>query len=117
MACAARGSLVGVTWRSGRRPLACRAAPLFAGNDNGDIDYRAVAAAAARLWSQHGDDAPFVAAQRAQTAFWQGKMASCRWWHSTQRMLDRALVAGAARAAGSAAPKISGDQQKSPANA
>lgn len=116
MACAARGSLVGVTWRTGRKASARPGAPIFAANDNGDIDYRAVAAAAARLWAAHGDDAPLIAAQRAQTAFWQGRMASCRWWHSTQRMLDRALVAGAALTGDPPTPAKPGDQRRAPAN-
>lgn len=116
MACAARGSLVTVTWTSRRKPVPCPGAPIFAANDNGDIDYRAVAAAAQRLWVNHGDQAPYVAAQRAQTAFWQGKMASCRWWHSIQRMLDRALVAGAVLTPAVAARIRGHDYRRPPAN-
>lgn len=95
MACAPRGSLITVTWHSQGQPPVGPAHPLFAANDNGDIDYRAVAAAAIRLWRDHGTDAPSQAARRAQTAFWQGQMATCRWWHSVARMLDRAVIAGA----------------------
>jgi hypothetical protein len=105
MACAARGSLLSVSWQSGRRPDPRAAQPLFGANDNGDADYRAVTAAAQRLWRGHGQAAPAVAAQRAQAAFWQGRMASCRWWHSVARMLDRALVAGLAAVATRAAPE------------
>lgn len=95
MACAPRGSLITVTWQSQGQPPAGPARPLFATNDNGDIDYRAVAAAALRLWRDYGTGAPGQAASRAQKAFWQGQMATCRWWHSVARALDRAMVAGA----------------------
>ncbi len=94
MACAERGSTRGVSWHTGTPPVRAALLPLFAANDNGDIDYRAISAAAARLWREHGLLAPQTAAIRAQTAFWQGQMATCRWWHSVARMLDRALVAG-----------------------
>jgi len=94
MASAARGSTRTVRWSSGATPLTPRFAALFGSNDNGDIEYRAVHAAALRLWDADGAHAPLVAASRAQTAFWQGQMTACRWWHSVSRMIDRALVAG-----------------------
>lgn len=94
MVCATRGSIKGISWHTGSVLSAPRACPLFAANDNGDIDYRAIAAAANRLWRDFGPDASFTAATRAQSAFWQGRMATCRWWHSVARMLDRALIAG-----------------------
>lgn len=68
--------------------------PLFAANDIGEAPYRAVHEAAQRLWRDHRGNAPFVAANRAQAAFWQGRMDACRWWNSVGRMIDRALVAG-----------------------
>jgi hypothetical protein len=94
MACAARGTTRSVSWTSGAAPLVPQFAPLFGVNDNGDAEYRAVHAAARRLWAANGAHAPLVAASRAQTAFWQGQMAACRWWHSVSRMVDRALIAG-----------------------
>lgn len=94
MACATRGSIRGVSWQSGTALALPRARPLFGVNDNGNIDYRAISGAAGRLWRDFGTGAPHVAATRAQAAFWQGRMATCRWWHSVARMLDRALVAG-----------------------
>ena len=94
MVCAARGSMTGSRWHRGCLPAVPHACPLFGANDNGDIDYRAVTAASERLWRDHGSDAPYVAAARAQSAFWQGRMATCRWWHSVGRMLGRALIAG-----------------------
>jgi hypothetical protein len=94
MACAERGSIRGVSWHTGTPPVRPALLPLFSANDNGDIDYRAISAAAARLWRDYGLLAPQTAATRAQSAFWQGQMATCRWWHSVARMLDRALLAG-----------------------
>jgi hypothetical protein len=94
MASGAHGSTRTVRWSCGTEALPPVLAPLFGDNDNGDIDYRAVHAAARRLWAVHGGHAPLVAAARAQSAFWQGKMTACRWWHSVARMIDRALVAG-----------------------
>jgi hypothetical protein len=94
MSCAARGSIRGVSWPRHTPTAAPGAQPIFAANDNGDIDYRAVAAAAARLWRTHGHLASVVAANRAQAAFWHGRMATCRWWHSVARMIDRAFAAG-----------------------
>ena len=95
MASVAHGSIRTVSWHSPSAPLpAAEYAPLFAANDIGEAPYRAVHDAARRLWRDHGTDAPFVAANRAQGAFWQGRMDACRWWHSVGRMLDRALIAG-----------------------
>ena len=95
MASAAQGSTRTVSWHSGSAlPHAARAEPLFAANDIGEAPYRAIHDAARRLWRDHGADAQFVAASRAQGAFWQGRMDACRWWHSVGRMLDRALLAG-----------------------
>lgn len=94
MACAAHGSTRTVSWHSRSAPVSAVCVPLFAANDIGEAPYRAVHDAARRLWRDHGADAPFVAASRAQGAFWQGQMDACRWWHSVGRMLDRALVAG-----------------------
>ena len=95
MACAAHGSTRTVSWHSRTAPLRpADFTPLFAANDIGEAPYRAIHDAARRLWRDHGADAPFVAANRAQGAFWQGRMDACRWWHSVGRMLDRALLAG-----------------------
>lgn len=94
MACAAHGSMRTVSWHSRTAPVAVVSAPLFAANDIGEAPYRAIHDAARRLWRDHGFDAPQIAANRAQSAFWQGRMDACRWWHSVGRMLDRALVAG-----------------------
>ncbi|MBA4748656.1 MAG: hypothetical protein H2056_08085 [Sphingopyxis sp.] len=95
MASAAHGSTRTVSWFSPSTPLpVANYAPLFAANDIGEAPYRAVHDAARRLWRDHGADAPFIAANRAQGAFWHGRMDACRWWHSVGRMLDRALLAG-----------------------
>lgn len=94
MACAAHGSTRTVSWHSRAAPASGVFAPLFAANDIGEAPYRAVHDAARRLWRDHGIDAPLIAATRAQSAFWHGRMDACRWWHSVARMLDRALVAG-----------------------
>lgn len=94
MACAAHGSTRTVSWHSRTAPVPIVSAPLFAANDIGEAPYRAIHDAARRLWSDYGIDAPQIAANRAQSAFWQGRMDACRWWHSVARMLDRALVAG-----------------------
>lgn len=95
MASSARGAFGRVSWHRGTvAPASEILTPVFAVNDNGDIDYRAVAAAAARLWRDFGSHSSQLASLRAQTAFWQGRMASCRWWHSVARMLDRAMLAG-----------------------
>lgn len=98
MASAAQGSTRTVSWHSrSATALPCGAAPLFAANDIGEAPYRAIHDAARRLWRDHHIDATFVAASRAQSAFWQGRMDACRWWNSVGRMLDRALVAGGSR--------------------
>lgn len=94
MSCVGRGTVRGISWHTGAVVPARALAPLFAANDNGDADYRALTAAAARLWRDFDADAAQVAAHRAQAAFWQGRMASCRWWHSVARAFDRALLAG-----------------------
>jgi hypothetical protein len=105
MACAAQGSTRTVSWHSGTAPLRPAGyAPLFAANDIGEAPYRAIHDAARRLWRDHGVDAPFVAASRAQSAFWQGRMDACRWWNSVGRMLDRAMVAGGNRLHAAADP-------------
>jgi hypothetical protein len=94
MACAAHGSTRTVSWHSRSTPVLFVSAPLFAANDIGEAPYRAIHDAARRLWRDHGVDALQIAANRAQSAFWQGRMDACRWWHSVARMLDRALIAG-----------------------
>lgn len=94
MASAAHGSTRTVRWSCGADHAVVASAPLFAVNDNGDTDYRAVHAAALRLWKDHAGHASLVAAARAQSSFWQGQMTSCRWWYSVARMIDRALIAG-----------------------
>jgi hypothetical protein len=95
MASSARGAFGRVSWHRGNiAPGSETVTPIFGVNDNGDIDYRAVAAAAARLWRDFDSYSSQLAAHRAQAAFWQGRMASCRWWHSVARMLDRAMLAG-----------------------
>ena len=97
MASAAQGSTRTVSWHSrSALPHPASVRPLFAANDIGEAPYRAIHDAARRLWLGHGADAPFVAAVRAQSAFWQGRMDACRWWHSVGRMLDRAMLAGCA---------------------
>ena len=103
MASGAHGSTRTVRWSCGAEPAVLALAPLFASNDNGDAEYRAVHAAALRLCKTHHAHASLVAASRAQTAFWQGQMTACRWWHSVARMIDRALVAGDSAARGQGA--------------
>jgi hypothetical protein len=94
MASGAHGSTRTVRWSCGVEPALPTPVPLFASNDNGNSEYRAVHAAALRLCTDHGVHASLIAASRAQAAFWQGQMTACRWWHSVTRMIDRALVAG-----------------------
>lgn len=91
---AAYGLINGSNGHSGRWPMVPHACPLFGANDNGAIDYRAVTPAWDRLWRAHGVDVPCVAAARAQSALWQGRMAACRRWHGVGQMLGRALMAG-----------------------
>lgn len=106
MACAAHGSTRMVSWHTRTAPLPAVCTPLFANNDIGEAHYRAIHDAAHRLWRDHRFEAPLIAAAQAQSAFWQGNMDACRWWHRVGRMLDRALEAGsvAMRAANKSSP-------------
>jgi hypothetical protein len=117
MASAAHGSTRSVRWHNSNAHARVDAfVPLFAANDNGEAQYRAVHDAARRLWRDHGFDAPQIAANRAQSAFWQGRMDACRWWHSVARMLDRALVAGSHPLYDIAEPDERDDARQVPVN-
>ena len=117
MASAAQGSTRTVSWHSRSAPaLPHIPAPLFAANDIGEAPYRAIHDAARRLWRDHQIDAIFVAASRAQSAFWQGRMDACRWWNSVGSMLDRALVAGGSRLHPIANPQAASTIRQAPVN-
>lgn len=117
MASSAHGSTRTVSWHSrSATALPCGAAPLFAANDIGEAPYRAIHDAAHRLWREHSVDAAFVAASRAQSAFWQGRMDACRWWNSVGRMLDRALIAGGSRLHPIANPQAAPTSRQAPVN-